>query len=98
MGFTIRQSCTIILWRYLGTHAMENSQVRHKIVIGNKLQDVHDGKDVYLTAEEVEKDRQAWLKTQTPSEKLQEQLEPIIDEDKDEDEVGEEPDTEEEQA
>ena len=68
--------------------------------IGQKLQDVHDGKNVYLTAEEVEKDRQAWLKTQTPSEKLQEQLEPIIveDEDKDEDEVGEEPDTEEEQA
>ena len=66
--------------------------------IGQKLQDVHDGKDVYLSEEEVEKDRQAWLKTQTPSEKLQEQLEPIIDEDKDEDEVGEEPDTEEEQA
>ena len=68
--------------------------------IGQKLQDVHDGKSVYLTDEEVEKDRQAWLKTQTPSEKLQEQLEPIIhaDEDKDEDEVGEEPDTEEEQA
>ena len=66
--------------------------------IGQKLQDVHDGKDVYLSNEEVEKDRQAWLKTQTPSEKLQEQLEPIIDEDKDEDEVGEEPDTEEEQA
>jgi len=62
--------------------------------IGQKLQDVHDGKDVYLTEEEVEKDRQAWLKTQAPSEKLQEQLEPI---DKDEDEVGEEPDTEEEQ-
>ena len=66
--------------------------------IGQKLQDVHDGKNVYLTDEEVEKDKQAWLKTQTPSEKLQEQLEPIIDEDKDEDEVGEEPDTEEEQA
>jgi hypothetical protein len=65
--------------------------------IGQKLQDVHDGKDVYLTAEEVEKDRQEWLKTQTPSEKLQEQLEPIEDEDKDEDEVGEEPDPEEEQ-
>jgi hypothetical protein len=65
--------------------------------IGQKLQDVHDGKDVYLTAEEVEKDRQEWLKTQTPSEKLQEQLEPIEDDDKDEDEVGEEPDTEEEQ-
>ena len=68
--------------------------------IGQKLQDVYDGKNVYLTAEEVEKDKQAWLKTQTPSEKLQEQLEPIEDEDKDkdEDEVGEEPDTEEEQA
>jgi len=65
--------------------------------IGQKLQDVHDGKDVYLSEEEVEKDRQAWLKTQTPSEKLQEQLEPIEDDDKDEDEVGEEPDTEEEQ-
>ena len=66
--------------------------------IGQKLQDVHDGKDVYLSEEEVEKDRQAWLKTQTPSEKLQEQLEPIENDDKDEDEVGEEPDTEEEQA
>ena len=65
--------------------------------IGQKLQDVYDGKNVYLTAEEVEKDRQAWLKTQTPSEKLQEQLEPIVEEDKDEDEVGEEPDSEEEQ-
>jgi len=69
--------------------------------IGQKLQDVYDGKNVYLTAEEVEKDKQAWLKTQTPSEKLQEQLEPIVhkdeEEDKDEDEVGEEPDTEEEQ-
>jgi hypothetical protein len=60
--------------------------------IGQKLQDVHDGKDVYLTEEEVEKDRQAWLKTQPSTEKLQEQPE---DEDKDEDEVGEEPDTEE---
>ncbi len=65
--------------------------------IGQKLQDVYDGKNVYLTAEEVEKDKQVWLKTQTPSEKLQEQLEPIEDDDKDEDEVGEEPDTEEEQ-
>ena len=65
--------------------------------IGQKLQDVHDGKDVYLSEEEVEKDKQAWLKTQTPSEKLQEQLEPIEDDNKDEDEVGEEPDTEEEQ-
>jgi hypothetical protein len=36
--------------------------------IGQKLQDVHDGKDVYLTEEEVEKDRQAWLKTQKPTE------------------------------
>ena len=68
--------------------------------IGQNLQDVYDGKNVYLTAEEVEKDKQEWLKTQTPSEKLQEQLEPIVhkDDDKDEDEVGEEPDTEEEQA
>lgn len=57
--------------------------------IGQKLQDVHDGKDVYLTEEEVEKDRQAWLKTQSPVEQSQEQ--------KDEDEVGEEPNTEEEQ-
>ena len=65
--------------------------------IGQKLQDVHDGKDVYLSEEEVEKDKQAWLKTQTPSEKLQEQLDPIENDDKDEDEVGEEPDTEEEQ-
>ena len=65
--------------------------------IGQKLQDVYDGKNVYLTAEEVEKDRQAWLKTQTPLEKLQEQPEPIEEEDKDEDEVGEEPDSEEEQ-
>jgi hypothetical protein len=67
--------------------------------IGQKLQDVHDGKDVYLTAEEVERDKQAWLKTQTLSEKLQEQSKPIIDEDedKDEDEIAEEPDTEEEQ-
>jgi hypothetical protein len=57
--------------------------------IGQKLQDVHDGKDVYLSDEEVEKDRQAWLKTQSPVEQSQEQ--------KDEDEVGEEPNTEEEQ-
>lgn len=62
--------------------------------IGQKLQDVHDGKDVYLSDEEVEKDRQEWLKSLTPSEKLQEQLEPIIHEDKDEDEVGEDPDPE----
>ena len=61
--------------------------------IGQKLQDVHDGKNVYLTDEEVEQDRQAWLKTQTTSEKSQE---PIVNEDKDEDEVGEEPDSEEE--
>jgi len=65
--------------------------------IGQNLQDVYDGKDVYLSEEEVEKDRQAWLKTQTPSEKLQEQLEPIEYDDKDEDEVGEEPDTEEDE-
>jgi hypothetical protein len=32
--------------------------------IGQKLQDIHDGKDVYLSDEDVEKDRQAWLKTQ----------------------------------
>jgi hypothetical protein len=65
--------------------------------IGQKLQDVYDGKNVYLTAEEVERDKQAWLRTQTPLEKLQEQPEPIEEEDKDEDEVGEEPDPEEEQ-
>ncbi len=65
--------------------------------IGQKLQDIHDGKDVYLTDEEVEKDRQEWLKSQTPSEQSQEQLEPIVHEDKDEDEVGEDPDPEEEQ-
>lgn len=64
--------------------------------IGEKLQAVHDGKNVYLTDEEVEKDKKSWLKTQTPSEKLQEQLEPIADADKDKDEVGEEPDPEEE--
>ena len=58
--------------------------------IGQKLQDIHDGKDVYLTDEEVEKDRQEWLKTQAPSEETQDQTK-----DKDEDEVGEEPDTEE---
>ena len=61
--------------------------------IGQKLQDIYDGKNVYLTDEEVEQDRQAWLKTQTTSEKSQE---PIVNEDKDEDEVGEEPDSEEE--
>jgi len=66
--------------------------------IGQKLQDIHDGKDVYLTDEEVEKDRQEWLKSQTPSEQSQEQLEPIVHEDKDEDEVGEDPDPEEEQG
>jgi len=62
--------------------------------IGQKLQDIHDGKDVYLTEEEVEKDKQEWLKSQTPSEQSQEQLEPITHGDRDEDEVGEEPDTE----
>jgi len=36
--------------------------------IGQKLQDVHDGKNVYLTDEEVEKDRQEWLKTQVTTE------------------------------
>lgn len=71
--------------------------------IGQKLQDVHDGKNVYLTDEEVEQDRQAWLKTQKPvvekksfsSPCQQEDAEQEIEqEDKDEDEVGEEPDTE----
>jgi hypothetical protein len=36
--------------------------------IGQKLQDIHDGKDVYLSDEDVEKDRQAWLKTQKTTE------------------------------
>ena len=36
--------------------------------IGQKLQDVHDGKDVYLSEEAVEKDRQEWLKTQKTTE------------------------------
>ena len=36
--------------------------------IGQILQDVHDGKDVYLSDEAVEKDRQAWLKTQKTTE------------------------------
>ena len=62
--------------------------------IGQKLQDIHDGINPYLTDEETERARQAWLKTQTPSEQSQDQLEPIIHEDKDEDEVGEETDPE----
>jgi len=36
--------------------------------IGQILQDVHDGKDVYLSEEAVEKDRQEWLKTQKTTE------------------------------
>ena len=36
--------------------------------IGQKLQDVYDGKNVYLTDEEVERDRQEWLKTQVTTE------------------------------
>jgi len=38
--------------------------------IGQKLQDVYDGKNVYLTDEEVEKDRQEWLKTQITTESV----------------------------
>ena len=38
--------------------------------IGQKLQDIHDGKNVYLTDEEVERDRQEWLKTQKTTETL----------------------------
>jgi uncharacterized protein YcnI len=38
--------------------------------IGQKLQDVYDGKNVYLTSEEVEKDRQTWLKTQITTEEI----------------------------
>ena len=72
--------------------------------IGKILQDVHDGKNVYLTDEEVERDRQEWLKTQKPvaeekksfsSPCQQEDAEQEIEQgDKDEDEVGEEPDEE----
>jgi len=40
--------------------------------IGQKLQDIHDGKDVYLLDEDVEKDRQAWLKTQKTTEDTKE--------------------------
>ena len=36
--------------------------------IGQQLQDVYDGKNVYLSEEAVEKDRQAWLKTQITTE------------------------------
>jgi len=38
--------------------------------IGQKLQDVYDGKNVYLTDEEVERDRQEWLKTQVTTEDI----------------------------
>ena len=72
--------------------------------IGKILQDVHDGKNVYLTDEEVERDRQEWLKTQKPvaeekksfsSPCQQEDAEQEMEQgDKDEDEVGEEPDEE----
>lgn len=40
--------------------------------IGQQLQDVYDGKNVYLSEEAVEKDRQEWLKTQTTVELAQE--------------------------
>jgi len=36
--------------------------------IGQQLQDVYDGKNVYLSEEAVEKDKQAWLKTQITTE------------------------------
>ena len=40
--------------------------------IGQKLQDIYDGKDPYISEEEAEKDRQAWLKTQSTTEPAQE--------------------------
>lgn len=40
--------------------------------IGQQLQDVYDGKNVYLSEEAVEKDRQTWLKTQPTVETAQE--------------------------
>lgn len=40
--------------------------------IGQKLQDIYDGKDPYISDEEAEKDRQEWLKTQPPVEPAQE--------------------------
>lgn len=40
--------------------------------IGQKLQDIYDGKDPYISDEEAEKDRQEWLKTQPPVEQAQE--------------------------
>lgn len=43
--------------------------------IGQILQDHHDGKNVYLTDEEVERDKQEWLKTQKPSDLVQETTE-----------------------
>ena len=38
--------------------------------IGQQLQDVYDGKNVYLSDESVEKDKQAWLKTQITTEEI----------------------------
>jgi hypothetical protein len=40
--------------------------------IGQKLQDIYDGKDPYISEEEAEKDRQTWLKTQPTIEPAQE--------------------------
>jgi hypothetical protein len=43
--------------------------------IGRILQDHHDGKNVYLTDEEVERDKQEWLKTQKSVDPVQETTE-----------------------
>lgn len=40
--------------------------------IGQKLQDIYDGKDPYISEEAAEQDRQAWLKTQSTIEPAQE--------------------------
>ena len=40
--------------------------------IGQKLQDIYDGKDPYISEEEAEKERQEWLKTQPLVEQAQE--------------------------
>ncbi len=40
--------------------------------IGQKLQDIYDGKDPYISQEEADKDREEWLKTQPPVEQAQE--------------------------
>jgi hypothetical protein len=40
--------------------------------IGQKLQDIYDGKDPYISEEAAERDRQTWLKTQPTVEPAQE--------------------------